>query len=50
MPYSIVSAVKDGKVVYAVKNTKTGKLHGYTTKDKAHAQMRLLYMIDREKE
>jgi len=50
MPYKVISAVKDGKIMYAVKNTETGKLHGYTTEEKAKAQMRLLYMIDREKE
>jgi hypothetical protein len=30
---------------YAVKNTMSGKTHGYTTKTKAEAQMRLLQGI-----
>ena len=31
---------------YAVKNVSSGKTHGYTTKTKAEAQMRLLQAID----
>jgi hypothetical protein len=57
MPYKIVHGVKNGIVRYAVKNTSTGKssmsrhrprksldaeTHGWTTKDKAEAQMRIL--------
>ena len=46
MPYKIVSKVIGGEVKYAVKNTQTGKTHGYTTKTKAEAQMRLLYGVE----
>ena len=46
MPLKIVHRVSDGKVEYAVKNTQTGKTHGWTTKTKAEAQMRLLYGIE----
>jgi hypothetical protein len=42
MPYKIVHGVKNGVVKYAVKSTKTGKTHGWTTKEKAEAQMRIL--------
>jgi len=31
---------------YAVQNIKTGKTHGFTTKEKAEAQMRLLNAIE----
>ena len=41
MPYKLVS--KNGK--YAVKTITTGKLHGWTTKQKAEAQLRLLQSI-----
>jgi hypothetical protein len=34
---------------YAVKNTKTGKLHGYTTEEKAKAQMRILNQVDQRR-
>lgn len=46
MPYKIVSKVIGGELMYAVKNTQTGKTHGWTTKTKAEAQMRLLYGIE----
>jgi len=38
MPYTLVSS--GGK--YAVKTKTTGKTHGWTTKPRAEAQMRLL--------
>jgi hypothetical protein len=41
MPYKLVS--KNG--MYAVKTITTGKLHGWTTKQKAEAQLRLLQSI-----
>ena len=43
MPYKIVREPKG----YAVKNIKTGKLHGYTTEEKAKAQLRLLQALQR---
>lgn len=46
MPYKIVSKVLGGQVQYAVKNTQTGKTHGWTTQPKAESQMRLLYGIE----
>lgn len=46
MPYALTHRVSGGKVEYAVKNTKTGKTHGWTTKTKAESQMRLLYGIE----
>jgi hypothetical protein len=42
MPYCIVSKAIDGRIMYAVKNKMTGKTHGYTTEEKAKAQMRIL--------
>jgi len=47
MPYKIVHGVKDGVVRYAVKTISTGKLHGWTTKEKAEAQMRILRAADK---
>jgi hypothetical protein len=45
MPYALIKH-KDG--TYSVKNKETGKIHSKnTTKDKAVAQMRLLYLIER---
>ena len=38
---------KNGK--YAVKTIASGKTHGFTTKEKAQAQMRLLESIMRKK-
>jgi hypothetical protein len=46
MPYMLIHHVKNGKVEYAVKNKQTGKNHGWTTKAKAEAQMRLLQGIE----
>jgi hypothetical protein len=46
MPYEIVKDYKLGKPIYAVRNTMTGEKHGWTTKEKAEAQMRLLYGIE----
>ena len=46
MPYQIVHKIVDGKVRYAVKNKNTGKTHGWTTREKAEAQMRLLQGIE----
>jgi hypothetical protein len=46
MPYKIVHKLVDGEMKYAVKNVDTKKTHGWTTKDKAEAQMRLLYGIE----
>jgi hypothetical protein len=46
MPYCIVSRVHAGQVQFAVKNEETDKTHGWTTKEKADAQMRLLRAID----
>lgn len=46
MPYKIVHHAVNGVVEYAVKNMDTGKTHGWTTKQKAEAQMRLLRAID----
>lgn len=44
MPYALMKN-KDG--TYSVKNKKTGNLHAsHTTKEKAMAQMRLLYLIE----
>jgi hypothetical protein len=44
MPYALIKH-KDGS--YSVKNKETGNLHAiHTTKQKAVAQMRLLYLID----
>lgn len=45
MPY----AVKRFGNKYAVENTRSGKLHGYTTKSKAEAQKRILDMLMKEK-
>jgi len=42
MPLKIVRKGNE----YAVKNVMSGKTHGYTTKTKAEAQMRLLQAID----
>lgn len=45
MPYVLV---KKGNL-YAVKTKETGKTHGWTTKQNAEAQMRLLnYLISKE--
>jgi hypothetical protein len=41
MPYRIIK--RDGK--FAVQTKTTGKTHGYTTKPKAQAQMRLLSFL-----
>jgi hypothetical protein len=48
MPYELVKKLdgKTGSVQYAVRNSNTGKLHGYTSRLKAHNQMRLLYAIE----
>lgn len=46
MPYKIVHSMRDGYVKYAVKNKDTGKTHGWTTKEKAKAQLRLLQAIE----
>jgi hypothetical protein len=46
MPYETVKDYKLGKAVYAVRNTMTGEKHGWTTKEKAEAQMRLLYGVE----
>ena len=44
MPYALIKH-SDGS--YSVKNKETGKIHSkHTTKDKAVAQMRLLYLIE----
>ena len=43
MPYKIIK--RDSK--FAVETTTTGKTHGYTTKPKAQAQMRLLSFLAR---
>jgi len=43
MPYKLIK--RDGK--YAVETKTTGKTHGYTTKPKAEAQMRLLSFLSR---
>ena len=50
MPYDLVKKydAKTGGIMYAVKNTDTGKLHGYTNKLKAQHQMRLLYAIEHD--
>jgi hypothetical protein len=42
MPYKIVHGVKNGIVRYAVKTIASGKTHGWTTKEKAEAQLRLI--------
>ena len=42
MPYSLSRKGNE----YAVKNVMSGKTHGYTTKTKAEAQMRLLQGIE----
>jgi hypothetical protein len=47
MPYKIVSKVIGGELMYAVKNVQSGKTHGWTTRDKAESQMRLLYGVER---
>lgn len=49
MPYTLVHHIRNGRVEYAVKNKVSGKTHGWTTKEKAEAQMRLLKMIDDRK-
>ena len=41
MPYHIIK--KDNQ--YAVQTLTTGKIHGFTTKAKAEAQLRLLNML-----
>jgi hypothetical protein len=46
MPLKIIHKAVDGCIKYAVKNMETGKTHGFTTKEKAEAQMRLLNAID----
>ena len=46
MPYEIVKDYKLGRPIYAVRNTMTGEKHGWTTKEKAEAQMRLLYGVE----
>lgn len=44
MPYALIKHT-DG--TYSVKNKKTGNLHAiHTTKQKAMAQIRLLYLIE----
>lgn len=45
MPYQVIK--KNNK--YAVENTRSGKLHGITTKAKAEAQKRILDMLMKEK-
>lgn len=45
MPYK----VKQFGNKFAVENTRSGKLHGYTTKAKAEAQKRILDMIEKQK-
>jgi len=42
MPFSIIRRGNE----YAVKTIATGKTHGYTTKEKAEAQMRILNGIE----
>ncbi len=42
MPYTISKKGTE----YAVKNTKTKKTYGFTTKAKAESQLRLLNMIE----
>lgn len=44
MPYAIIQRGKE----YAVKSIDTGKLHGWTTKAKASAQLRLLETLYRK--
>jgi hypothetical protein len=46
MPYKIVHKFIDGIQNYGVMNLMTKRIHGWTTKDKANAQLRLLYAID----
>ncbi len=46
MPYEIVKDYQLGRPVYAVRNRETGEKHGWTTKEKAEAQMRLLYGVE----
>ena len=41
MPYKVIRR----NTKYAVENTQTGKLHGFTTKSKAEAQKRILDAI-----
>ncbi len=43
MPYTLQRKGNE----YAVKTIATGKTHGFTTKEKAEAQMRLLNAIDK---
>ena len=40
MPYQLVKRPTSGQ--YAVKTMTTGRLHGWTTKSKAEAQLRIL--------
>jgi hypothetical protein len=46
MPYQVIK--KNNK--YAVENTRSGKLHGFTTEKKAEAQKRLLDAIMKKNE
>ena len=46
MPYCIVQRVYAGQVQFAVKNKETDKTHGWTSREKAEAQMRLLRAVD----
>lgn len=44
MPYQVIKMNNK----YAVENTRSGKLHGYTTKPKAEAQKRILDLITKK--
>lgn len=46
MPYVMVSKMMHGHRMYANKNIETGKVHGWTTYEKALAQKRLLLGVE----
>jgi hypothetical protein len=46
MPYAITRRIHDGRIEYAVLNKESGKTYGWTTKEKAEAQRRLLYFVE----